>query len=219
MKIKYLGHSCFLITSADGNKVITDPYVTGIPWPPLTYGEITESADVVTVSHEHKDHSNAGTVQGNPQILKGKTQVVIKGMRFKGIATYHDKVGGKERGENIIFSCEVDGVTVCHIGDLGHQLITEQAAELGRVDVLLVPAGGFYTIDVDEATKLCDLLKPRVIIPMHYKTDKLNDDHLGGVDEFLKGKRNVSRLDTSELEFTPGNLPGKTQIIVLKSAL
>jgi L-ascorbate metabolism protein UlaG (beta-lactamase superfamily) len=219
MKIKYLGHSCFLITSGDGNKVITDPYVTGVPWPPLRYGEIRESADVVTVSHNHKDHSNVEAVQGSPHVLKGKKQVVIKGMRFKSIATYHDRAGGKEKGKNIIFVCEIDGVTVCHLGDLGHQLTTEQVAELGRVDVLLVPAGGFYTIDADEATGLCDRLKPRVIIPMHYKTDKLNDDNLGGVDRFLEGKENVSRLDASELEFSQSNLPTRTQIIVLKPAL
>jgi L-ascorbate metabolism protein UlaG (beta-lactamase superfamily) len=219
MKIKFLGHSCFLITSDDGNRVITDPYITGIPWPPLRYGEITESADVVTVSHGHKDHSNAEAVRGHPQVLKEKTQTVIKGMRFKGIVTYHDRVGGKKKGENIIFICEVDGVTVCHIGDLGHQLTPVQTAELGRVDVLLVPAGGFYTIEPDEATELCARLKPRVIIPMHYKTDKLKDDSLGGVEPFLKGKRNVSRLDASEVEFNQGSLPAETQIIVLKPAL
>jgi L-ascorbate metabolism protein UlaG (beta-lactamase superfamily) len=219
MKIKYLGHSCFLITSGDGNKVITDPYVTGIPWPPLRYGEIRESADVVTISHNHKDHSNAEAVRGKPQVLKGKTQVVIKGMSFKSITTYHDRVGGKKKGKNIIFVCEIDGVTVCHLGDLGHQLTAEQVAGLGRVDVLLVPAGGFYTIEPDEATGLCDWLKPRVIIPMHYKTDKLNDDNLGGVELFLKGKRNVRRLEASEVEFTHGNLPAETQIIVLKTAM
>jgi L-ascorbate metabolism protein UlaG (beta-lactamase superfamily) len=219
MKIKFLGHSCFLITSGDGNKVITDPYVTGIPWPPLRYGEIRESADVVTVSHNHKDHSNAEAVRGNPQVLKGKTQVVIKGMRFRSVTTYHDRVGGKKKGENIIFICEIDGVTICHLGDLGHQLAAEQVAGLGRVDVLLVPVGGFYTIEPDEATGLCDRLKPRVIIPMHYKTDKLNDDNLGDVETFLKGKRNVSRLEASEVEFTHGNLPAETQIIVLKPAM
>jgi len=219
MKIKYLGHSCFLVASDDGTKVITDPYITGIPWPPLTYGEIRESADIVTVSHDHKDHSNIETVQGNPQVLKGGTKTVIKGIRFKGITTYHDAAGGKVKGENTVFICEVDGVRVCHLGDLGHQLNAEQVAELGRVDILLVPAGGFYTIDANGATQLCELLKPKVIIPMHYKTDKLNDTNLGTVDKFLKGKKNVSKLDTSEVEFTQGNLPTRTQIMVLKPAL
>ena len=219
MKIKYLGHSCFLVASDDGTKVITDPYITGIPWPPLTYGEIRESADIVTVSHDHKDHSNIETVQGNPQVLKGGTKTVIKGIRFKGITTYHDAAGGKVKGENTVFICEVDGVRVCHLGDLGHQLNAEQVAELGRVDILLVPAGGFYTIDANGATQLCELLKPKVIIPMHYKTDKLNDTNLGTVDKFLKGKKNVSKLDTSEVEFTQGNLPTRTQIIVLEPAL
>jgi L-ascorbate metabolism protein UlaG (beta-lactamase superfamily) len=185
----------------------------------LTYGEIKESADVVTISHEHKDHSNIKTVKGNPQVLKGKTKTVIKGIEFRGIPTYHDKVGGKERGENTVFVLEVDGVTVCHLGDLGHQFSAEQAAELGRVDILLVPVGGFYTIDADAATQLCDQLKPKVILPMHYRTDKVKDTSLGGVGKFLEGKENVSKLDASEVEFTQDNLPAKTQIIVLKSAL
>ena len=219
MKIKYLGHSCFMIISDAGDRVITDPYITGIPWPPLTYGEITESADIVTVSHEHKDHSNVASIQGSPQVLRGKMTTVIKGIEFKGIPTHHDNAGGKVRGDNTVFVFEVDGVTVCHLGDLGHQLSAEQVAELGRIDILLVPVGGFYTIDADAATQLCDRLKPKVIMPMHYRTDKSKDTDLEGVDKFLEGKENVSKLDASEAEFKQGNLPTRTQIIVLKSAL
>lgn len=219
MKIKYVGHSCFMITSDAGNKVITDPYITGVPWPPLKYGEIKESADIVTVSHEHKDHSNVASIQGSPQVLKRKMTTVIKEMEFKGIPTHHDNAGGKVRGDNTVFIFEVDGVRVCHLGDLGHQLSVEQVAELGRIDILLVPVGGFYTIDAEVATQLCDKVKPKVIIPMHYKTDKSRDTELDGVSRFLEGKENVSKLDVSEVEFTPGDLPTRTQIMVLKSAL
>ncbi len=219
MKIKYLGHSCFMITSDAGNKVITDPYITGAPWPPLKYGEIKESADIVTVSHEHKDHSNVAVVQGSPEVLKEKITAVIKGIEFKGIPTHHDNVGGKTRGNNLVFIFNMDGVRVCHLGDLGHQLSTKQVAELGPVDILLVPVGGFYTIDAEAATQLCDRVKPKVIIPMHYKTDKLTDTELDGVDKFLEGKENVSKLDISEVKFTQGALPTRTQIMVLKSAL
>ncbi|MBA7536686.1 hypothetical protein ES705_28950 [subsurface metagenome] len=137
MKIKWLGHSAFMVTSDTGIKILTDPYVTGGD---LRYGEIKESADIVTVSHNHTDHNNVAAVGGNPQVVKGTAR--IKGIEFKGIPTYHDDAGGKKRGDNTMLCFEVDGVRVCHLGDLGHQLSDMQVAELGRIDILLIPVGG-----------------------------------------------------------------------------
>jgi len=213
MKIKWLGHASFMITSETGTKIITDPYITTEN---LNYGEIKESADIVTVSHEHGDHNNVAAVRGNPEVARGTAKA--KGIEFKGISTYHDDAEGKSRGKNTILCFEVDGIRVCHLGDLGHQLSAQQVAELGKVDILLIPVGGFYTIDAKVAGQLCDRLKPKVIIPMHFKNDKCAFP-IAGVDEFLKGKKGVSRLDTSEVEFKQGELPASTQIMVLKSAL
>ena len=213
MKIKWLGHATFLITSDSGTRIITDPYETGSD---LKYGRIKESADIVTVSHDHWDHCNVSSVQGNPQVVKGTTEA--KGIKFKGIPTYHDDAGGSQRGSNTIFCFEVDGVNVCHIGDLGHRLSAEQVTELGKIDILIIPVGGFYTIDAKVASQVCDQLKPGVIIPMHYKDDKCGMP-IAGVDEFLRGKSDVTRLDASEFEFKSGELPPSTQIMVLKPAL
>lgn len=213
MKIKWLGHASFMITSDTGIKIITDPYATGEK---LNYGEIKESADIVTVSHGHGDHNNVAAVRGNPEVVRGTA--TVKGVEFRGLPTYHDDAEGQQRGENTIFCFEVDGIRVCHLGDLGHPLDDKQVTELGSVDILLIPVGGYYTIDARVATEVCNQLKPRVIIPMHYKTDKLAYP-IAGVDEFLQGKGNLSRLDTSEVEFKQGELPASTQIIVLKSAL
>ncbi len=215
MKIKWLGQASFMITLDTGIKILTDPYTTGGK---LSYGEIRESADIVTVSHEHGDHNNVAAVGGNPKVVRGAATAEIKGIKFKGIPCYHDEVGGNKRGDNTIFCFEVDGVRVCHLGDLGHQLSDKQVAELGRIDILLIPVGGFYTIDAKVAGQVCDRLKPKVIIPMHYKTDRCGFP-IAGVDGFLQGKAGVSRLDASEVEFKPGELPVSTQIIVLKSAL
>ncbi len=215
MKIKWLGHSSFMITSDTGLKIITDPYVTGGS---LSYGKIKEQADIVTVSHEHGDHNNVAAVQGNPKVVKGAGIAPIKGIEFKGIPTYHDDAGGKLRGNNTIFCFEVDGVRICHLGDLGHQLSAQQIDELGRIDILLIPVGGFFTIDAKVASQVCSKLIPKVIIPMHYKTDKCAFP-IAGVDEFLRGKEGASRPDASEVEFKQGELPTTTQIIVLKSAL
>jgi len=213
MKIKWLGHASFMITSETGIKIITDPYE---PDERLKYGEINESADIVTVSHEHGDHSNVSGVWGNPEAIRGTAKV--KRIEFEGIPTYHDDAEGQQRGKNTIFCFEVDGVRVCHLGDLGHLLSDKQMAELGSVDILLIPVGGNYTIDAKVAGQICDRLKPKVIIPMHFKNDKCIFP-IAGVDEFLQGKEGVSRLDTSEAEFKQGELPATTKTVVLKPAL
>jgi len=215
MKIKFLGHATFVITSDAGVKIIPDPYETG---PDLTYGEITESADIVTVSHDHSDHGNVAAVKGNPEVVRRAGRTKAKGIEVKGIASYHDEAKGRLRGNNTIFCFEVDGIRVCHLGDLGHLLEGKQVEEVGTVDILLIPVGGYYTIDAKAATQVCKQLKPRVIIPMHYRTGK-GIPGIFGVDEFIKGKNNVTRLDSSEVEFERGKLPATTQIIVLKPAL
>ena len=215
MKIKFLGHATFVITSDAGIRIITDPYETS---PDLTYGEITESADIVTVSHGHFDHGNVAAVKGNPEVVRRAGRTKAKGIEVKGIASYHDNAKGRLRGSNIIFCFELDGVRVCHLGDLGHLLEGKQVEEVGTVDILLIPVGGYYTIDAKAATQVCSQLKPRVIIPMHYKTEK-GLPEIAGVDEFLRGKANVTRQDSSEVEFEQGELPATSQIIVLKPAL
>ncbi len=145
-------------------------------------------------------------MKGNPKVVRGTGRSKAKGIEFKGIASYHDDAGGRLRGNNIIFCFEVDGIRVCHLGDLGHLLDDKQVKEIGSVDILLIPVGGYYTIDAKAATQVCSQLKPKVIIPMHYKTEK-GLPEIAGVDEFLRGKANVTRQDTSQVEFKPGELP------------
>ena len=215
MKVKWLGHASFLITSEDGTRIITDPYATGMG---ISYGDIKENADIVTVSHDHGDHNNAAAVSGNPQVVKGAGVQEAKGIQFKGIATFHDETQGSERGPNTIFCFSVDGVTLCHLGDLGHQLSDEQAAEIGDLDILMAPVGGFFTIDAAAATQIVAKLQPRVVIPMHYSTDKCAYP-ISGVEDFLKGKADVKKKDASEAEFSKGDLPSPIEIVVLKHAL
>ncbi len=213
MKIKYLAHAAFLITSESGVRIVTDPYETS---PGLKHGEIKETADIVIVSHEHGDHNNVAAVRGNPKAVRGNAE--IKGIRIKAVPAAHDDKGGSQRGKDTIFCFEVDGVNICHAGDLGHVLSEEQVKAIGKVDVLMIPVGGFFTIDAKTATKVGEQLKPKVIIPMHYKTDKL-DFPITGVDEFTKGKGNVTRSNSSEIELKAGTLPAVTQITVLKPSL
>jgi len=213
MKIKYLAHSSFLITADNGTRIVTDPYETGGG---IKHGAIRETADIVTVSHEHGDHNNTAAVKGNPAIVRNSAEV--KGVKIRAVPAAHDEKGGRQRGKNMIFCFGVDGVNICHTGDLGHLLTAEQVKSIGKTDVLLVPVGGFFTIDAATATKVCDQLQPAVIIPMHFKTDKL-ELPIAGVEDFLKGKSNVTRANESEIELKEGQLPAAPRIVVLKPTL
>jgi L-ascorbate metabolism protein UlaG (beta-lactamase superfamily) len=169
MKVKWLGHSSFLITADNGTKIITDPYTTNER---LKYGDIKESADVVVVSHEHGDHNNVAAVKGKPQVVRGTGTKEVKNIKFEGVATYHDDSGGKQRGSNTVTCFLVDGVRVCHSGDLGHPLFDKEIKQIGKVDVLLLPVGGFFTIHAKVATEVVLKLGPKVVIPMHFKNEK-----------------------------------------------
>jgi len=215
MKVKWLGHACFLITSKDGTRVITDPYAVGGG---INYSPITESADVVVVSHDHGDHSNVSTVQGKPEVVKNSGTKIAKNIQFKGIATYHDASQGQQRGPNTVFYFTIDDIKLCHLGDLGHVLSPEQVTEIGAVDILFVPVGGFFTIDAPVASQVCDQLKPKLVIPMHFKTPKCAYP-IADVEDFLKGKRNVSRVGGSEVDLEQDKLPTATEIILLQPAL
>lgn len=215
MQIKWLGHSSFVVTSDKGQRIITDPFTVGRG---ISYAPIDESADVVTISHDHGDHNNGSTVKGNPQILRGEGIRQIEGTVFEAIPSYHDAAQGSQRGNNTIFCFAVDGINLCHLGDLGHELTDEQVADIGNVDILMIPVGGNYTLDARQATVVYQALRSKIVIPMHYKTAKCAYP-IATVDEFLKGKGNVRNLDSSEVEYTKDGLPKETEIVVPQSAL
>jgi L-ascorbate metabolism protein UlaG (beta-lactamase superfamily) len=215
MKVNWLGHACFLITSQEGLRVITDPYAVGGG---INYSPIKETADVVVVSHDHGDHNNVSTVQGKPEIVKGSGRKSVKGIQFKGVATSHDATQGQQRGTNTVFCFAMDGIKLCHLGDLGHVLSSGQITEIGAVDMLFVPVGGLFTIDALVASQVCDQLKPKIIIPMHFKTPKCAYP-IAGVEDFLKGKKNIRKVGSSEVEFERDKLPTTTEVVLLQPAL
>jgi len=215
MKIKWLGVASFLMTTESGIRIILDPYKSGGP---IKSAEYTGPADIVTVSHEHGDHNNTAVIQGNPVIVKSVNPVDVKGIKIYGVAAYHDEVQGKKRGRNTVFCFDIDGLHLCHCGDLGHMLNDEQIKQIGPVDILLTPVGGLWAIDAATAWELAQKLHAKIVIPMHYHDERC-DFPVAGVDEFLKGKKNVQLVNSSEIEFKKGKLPAETQIIVLKPAL
>jgi L-ascorbate metabolism protein UlaG (beta-lactamase superfamily) len=218
MKIKWYGHSAFLITSDQGAKIIIDPYEPGAFGGQLSYGKIKDQVDIVLTSHDHADHNYTKDLPGTPQIVKGSGPKTAKGISMKGISTYHDPSQGSERGSNTIFTLKIDNIQLCHLGDLGHLLSDKELAEIGPVDILLIPVGGFFTIDPKEATRVAEQIKPKILIPMHFKTAKCGFP-IAPVEDFLKGKTNTKRPKASEATFDKATLPQQMEIVVLEHAL
>ncbi len=218
MKIQYLGHASFLITTNKGTRIVTDPLDPAGYAGKLAYRPFNEPADIVTVSHEHADHQGLSVVKGTPVIIKGNGKFAAEDAEFLGVATFHDKSRGQERGKNTVFIIRVDDLTVAHMGDLGHVLTADQAAEIGAIDVALIPVGGYYTIDAEEAAKVAEQVAAKIVIPMHYKTEKCQFP-ITGVEDFINGKDNVVRTDNSTLDITREDLPASQKIVVLQHAL
>ena len=183
MDISYLGHSAFKIKGKTAT-VITDPFessMVGLKFP-------KSDADIVTVSHNHDDHSQTSLVTGVKRVIEGPGEYEIGGVSFIGIPSFHDNKKGDERGKNTIFVIEIDGLRLCHLGDLGHALNESQLSEIGDIDILFVPVGGKFTIGPKEAVEVVNSIEPKVIIPMHYLADGMNLEAFGAlapVDEFL----------------------------------
>ncbi|RJQ46631.1 MAG: MBL fold metallo-hydrolase [Gaiellales bacterium] len=215
MIIRWLGHSCFRITSAEGKTLLTDPYDTEAYRGTLLYAPLDEAPDVVTVSHRHADHANTAILKGSPEVVEARATQFVAGFSIRGISTYHDEQQGDARGDNTAFRIIADGVSVCHLGDLGHELSQARVEQIGEVDVLLIPVGGYFTIDADQATRVMEQLGPAITIPMHFRNDRCLFD-IAGVEPFLAGKAGVERPGVSELEISKENLPASPKIIVLE---
>jgi len=218
MRIKWLGHASFLITSDDGTTVITDPYQSATDGGMVGYDKINQSATVVTVSHEHGDHNSASDVQGNPTIVRGLGSHEAGGIEFRGVESYHDTNHGDQRGPNTLFCFSVDGIRICHLGDLGHQLSQSTLNEIGEVDLLLAVAGGGPTIDLPDLNQLVEAMGPKVVIPMHFTNNNCTYTKYT-VEDFAEGKDTVKRTGTSEVELSSAELPQNTEVVILDHAL
>lgn len=231
IKIRWFGQSFFQIESAEGRLVAIDPH--GIP----AFGRNLVPAEFVLVSHSHDDHSLVEFVEAQKKDAKLKEADIYRGVvetkpgkqewkvydekrgsiRVRNVATYHDTVNGMQRGKNSIWIIEMNGLTLCHLGDLGHELTAEQIKAVGKIDVLMIPVGGIYTINGEQAQKVAEQLKPRLyILPMHYGVPGYDD--LAGPEEFLddvKKERIKKMPDTNELEIPTDMKADVSQIVLL----
>jgi L-ascorbate metabolism protein UlaG (beta-lactamase superfamily) len=159
MKIKWFGQSCFMITSENGTKVVTDPYVNM-----LGYKLPEIEASIVTTSHNHKDHNNINAVKGSFEHIQGSGGFSQDEIKIKGVETFHDKASGAKRGKNTVYNFNIDDINVCHCGDLGHVLNANQIEDIGNVDILLLPIGGLVTINAANAVQVAKQLNPLLLL-------------------------------------------------------
>lgn len=215
MVIKYLGHASFLIKTK-GSSIVTDPYneeIVGLKFPKV-------EADIVTISHNHKDHNQAKNVKGDTLVIDWPGEFEKKDVRIFGYKAYHDKKKGAERGENILYKFESEGITVLHCGDLGEIPDQSFIDSIGDIDILLIPVGGFYTIDADDAKEVCLRIEPSIIIPMHYGNSQISksiSEKIAPVDDFLKKFGVEKKEPVDELKINKDELlEEESKVVVMK---
>lgn len=215
MIIQYLGHSCFKLTESTGTSVVCDPYSEKT----VGYAMPQVSADAVTISHHHDDHDCVANVSGNPVIIDKESTHDLPGVEINSVKSFHDSSRGKKRGENVIFKFRMDGIDVCHLGDLGEMCSPDLIETILPVNVLLIPVGGNYTIDAEMAKEYVDRIMPEIVIPMHYRTKDCELD-IDKVDEFLKlfDDEIIEEAEESVLELSRTDLTEETKIVVLRRA-
>jgi L-ascorbate metabolism protein UlaG (beta-lactamase superfamily) len=215
MDISPLGHSSFRIKGKTVT-VVTDPFdatLVGFPYPKHI------AADIVTVSHGHKDHNAVSLIEGNPYVVNGPGEYEVKGVGIIGISLFHDTEKGESRGTVTAYHIDIDGVNIVHMGDVGNTLTSDDVERLDGVDILMIPVGGVYTLDSNQAAGLISELEPSVVIPMHYQTPRHSPKEFGKlspVSTFLKimGKEDV--VPVPKLSITKDRLPAEMQVVVLE---
>lgn len=208
--LQWLGHACFVIKLlTSGFTIVVDPF----PSEKVGYKPISVKADLVLVSHGHFDHNFVQAVLGKPKVIDKPGEHKVGQVRIIGYKTSH----GDGRGENIVFIVEAEGLRIAHCGDLGVLPSESEVKSVGKIDVVLVPVGGVYTIDAKQAWQLVEMAKPAVVIPMHYRHAKSKMTKLATVDDFLKGKQNVKRIKSNSVKLMKDKLPKMTEIWVLEA--
>lgn len=204
MEIIWLGHSCFRLKGRD-TTVITDPFDLSSGY---SLGKVT--ADLVTVSHQAPDHSNVAAVEGNPQVVDGPGEYEVRGVLITGVATRRDG----EKARNTACLIEIDDLTVCHLGDLGHILSPTQVEQMNSADVLLIPVGGYNTINASQAAEVVSQIEPRIVIPMHFKTE-VTTLELDPLSKFQREMGLPELQPQPKLVVTRGSLPEETTVFLL----
>lgn len=214
MVITWYGQACFKIQSGD-LVIAIDPFGKEIGFTPPRF-----KADVAVVTHGHFDHANLETLGGEPFAITGPGEYETKGVVVRGVETFHDAAGGRERGLNTIYKIEVEGLKLLHLGDFGEEKLREETLEeIGDVDILFIPVGGTYTIEGDAAARITRQIEPAIVIPMHYKLPGVKAN-LAGPEQFLKEMGVKDAVAQEKLAIKKKDIPeeGKTAVVLMKQA-
>lgn len=210
MLIRHIGHAEFLLELENGLRIVTDPYDASCGYPMVNL-----NADAVLVSHHHHDHDAVDTIQGAPQIIDfAGERTLTPDVKLTAINAWHDDAQGTKRGGTLLFLLEAEGMRIAHLGDLGCSLNAEQLSVLSPVDILMVPVGGFFTIDAKKAKEIAEQLEAKVILPMHYRTDVNASWPIAPVEEFLKLYDEAPEYP-SLLRVTSGDISCQPHLVVL----
>jgi L-ascorbate metabolism protein UlaG (beta-lactamase superfamily) len=209
VEIIWFGHSCFRLKSREA-VVLTDPYGVGAG---ASLGLPT--ADILTVSHHHPNHDNVAAVGGTYRLIDGPGEYEVKGVIVTGIRTNHDAENGRLRGKNTAYLFQLDDLVVCHLGDLGHVLTSEQVEAMSDVDILIVPVGGGTTINAAQAAEVISQVEPKIVIPMHFRPVGSTLE-LEPVDRFLRQMSALTLQPQPKLTVSTGTLPDETQVVLLE---
>ena len=214
MLIRHIGHAEFLIETENGVRIATDPYDAGCGYPLQKI-----KADAALVSHHHHDHDAVENLKGEPRIIDAAGSYTPEiGVRITAVRGFHDDAGGSKRGETLLFLIEAEGLRIVHLGDLGCPLNAEQASILKAPDVLMVPVGGFYTIDAEQAKETALLLGARIVLPMHYRTEYNSDWPISDAEAFLSlyEPKDICR-GAEALRVTQADLECQPKIVLFKT--
>jgi len=212
MEISYLGHASFLLRHKSV-RLLCDPFDKRVG-----FSQAKIKVEIVTISHDHHDHSERGMLEGEPMVIEGPGEYEIKEVSITGIASWHDDKKGELRGKNTIYTIDMDELRLCHLGDLGHKLNDKQLDLMDGVDVLMIPVGGNYTLGPKEALEVIKQIGPSVVLPMHYKTKEHNQKAFGKlvtVDKFLK-QADLKAKKEKKLTLKKLDLPEEMEIVVLE---
>lgn len=207
MDITWLGHSCFRMKGKEVT-LITDPFQEEIG-----YSWVSQTANIVTVSHSHVGHNNAAGVDGGPKVISRPGEYEVSGVFIVGVPGFHDSEQGANRGRNISYLIDMEEIRFCHLGDIGYVPSARQAEELSRLDLLFLPVGGVSTIDSKAAAEIVRLLNPRVVVPMHYRTEAVS--WLEPLERFTTQMGLKEVIPQPKLSVTKSSVPLETKVVVL----
>ncbi len=212
MIIEYIGHSCFYLVNKEGVRTIIDPYDNTIGLAP-----VKKEADIALITHHHFDHDYIDGVMGDFTVIDTQGKHEVCGVSIIGLPVSH----GEDRGEVISYIIESDGMRILHLGDVGEVPSDEYFAQIGKIDILMVPVGGTYTTDAAQAVEVIDKVEPNITIPMHYKTNNLTIQ-IKSVHEFMtlakKGGYDIARLEENKFEITADNLKKRRRVLRMENS-